>query len=391
MKKSLSDFALYGGQQAFFSFRTTTNMVPPERDVFFYYAKRAFECRQFTNNGDNLKELERQLALFHDVKHCICVSSGFMALMLAVKVLALPGKSEVVIPSLAYRSSAYILEWAGFVPHFCDVEEETRTVSSDTLEKCINDNTAALVVPHPMVTLCDIEDVTALAKKYNLPLVFDSVEAFGASYKGKMLGGYADAEIFSMHASKALNSCEGGYITTNNDDLAQILKKMRSFGFISKDTVDCLGYNTKLNELHAAMGLAGLSWIDRQFEENKNMHLAYQKNFKDFSGLEIIPYEEDEKRNWKSCLVKITEQWPFSRELTLKFLNAENINAREYYNPPLHLKHPRERCIFSELPNTEKVSQNYMLLPFGYSMKAEETEIVADVLKAMLRFKNEIL
>lgn len=391
MKKNFSDFALYGGDKAFSIFKTTTNMVPPDRDVFFKYAKQAFESRQFTNNGDNVKELERQLAVLHEVKHCICVSSGFCALMLAVKALALPHKTEVIIPSLAYRSSGDILEWAGFIPHFCDVETDTRTVSVQTLEKCINKNTAALVIPHPMVTLCDIDEIEVLAKKYHLPLIFDSVEAFMASYHGKMLGGFGDAEIFSMHASKALNAGEGGYITTNNDELAEVLRKMRAFGFVAKDVVDCLGFNTKLNELHSAMGLAGLCWIDRQISENKAMHLAYQEQFKDIAGLEIIPYAEDEKRNWKSCLVKINSEWPFTRDLTLEILNAENINAREYYNPPLHLKYTKERAVFDALPNTEKVCQEYMLLPFGYSMHIDDVKIIADVLRAMLQLENEIL
>lgn len=391
MKKKFSDFALYGGDKAFPIFKTTTNMVPPDRDVFFKYAKKAFESRQFTNNGENVKELERQLAVFHDVKHCIAVSSGFCALMLAVKALALPHKTEVIIPSLAYRSSGDILEWAGFIPHFCDVETDTRTVSVQTLEKCINKNSAALVIPHPMVTLCDIERITALAKKYRLPLIFDSVEAFAGSYQGKMIGGFGDAEIFSMHASKALNSAEGGYITTDNDGLANTLRKMRAFGFVARDTMDCLGLNAKLNELHSAMGLAGLSWIDRQISENKAMHLAYQEHFKGIAGLEIVRYAENEKRNWKTCLVKINSEWPFTRDLTLEILNAENINAREYYNPPLHLKYAAGRCVYADLPNTEKVCQEYFLLPFGYSMSIEDTKVIADVLKAMLQLKNEIL
>ena len=269
---------------------------------FFNYAKKAFENRQFTNNGENVKELERQLAVFHEVKHCIAVSNGFRAFMLAVKALALPHKTEVVIPSLAYRSSGYMIEWTGFIPHFCDVEAQTRTVSAQTVEKCINKNTAALAIPHPMVTLCDIDEIVALAKKHGLPLIFDSVEAVGASYKGKMIGGFGDAETFSMHASKLINSAEGGYITTNNDELADLLRKMRAFGFVAKDTVDCLGLNTKLNELHSAMGLAGLSWIERQISENKAMHLAYQEHFKDIAGLEIVPYAENEKRNWKRAL-----------------------------------------------------------------------------------------
>lgn len=391
MKKNRADFALYGGEKAFSAVKTVSNMVPPDRDVFFKYAKQVFEKRQFTNNGYTVRELERQLAVLHGVKHCICVSSGFTALMLALKALGLQGKTEVVTPSPANRFSGDIIEWAGFIPHFCDIEEETRTVSAQTVEKCINERTAALVIPHPVVTLCDIDEMEALAQKYDLPLIFNSIEADGASYKGKMLGGFGNAEIFSMYAGECINAAEGGYITTNNDNLADLLGKMRGFGFMTTDTVDCLGFNTKLNELHSAMGLAALSWIDKQISENKAMHLAYQEQFKNIAGLEIIPYAEDEKRNWKTCLVKINPEWPFSRDLTLEILNAENINAQEYYNPPLHLTYSKDRAVFNSLPHTEKVCQEYMLFPFGYSMRIDDIKIIADVFKAMLQLKNEIL
>lgn len=391
MKMKLNDFAYYGGKKVFDTFRTTTNMVPPDADIFFKYAKKAFDERQITNNGYNLKQLEEELAIFHDVKHCICVSSGFVALMLAIKRLALFGKQEVIVPSLAYRSTGYIIEWAGYIPHFCDVDYETRTVTVDTILKCINENTALIVVPHPMITLANIDELEAFAKEVHIPLVFDSVEAFGATYKGKMIGGFGNAEIFSMHASKVLNACEGGYITTNDDELAKDLKKMRSFGFCARDEVDILGINTKLNEFHAAMALSGLNMLDKQLNFNKALFKEYQRLLADIPGIEIIPYSETEKRNWKTCLVKLTDKWKLSRELTLKLLNAENINARPYYFPSLHQKYVKENCIYNELINTDKLSNEYMILPFGYSMAIEDVPLITETLLSIYNLSEEIL
>lgn len=391
MKKTVMDFALYGGDKAFETFRTTTNMVPPDREVFFHYAKKAFDARQLTNNGDNVKLLESKLADFHQVKNCICVSSGFYAIMLVLKAAALSNKKEIVVPSLAYRSTGYFIERAGYIPHFCDIDQETRTVTPDLLKKCINADTAGIVVPHPMVTLADIDTLEAFAKSVNIPLVFDSVEAVGASYKGKMLGGFGEAETFSMHASKVINAAEGGYITTNNDELAAVLRKMRSFGFSGRDTVDILGYNAKLNELHAAMGLSGLAMLEEQLAFNKALFKAYQKNLENIPGLEVIPYDETEKRNWKTCLVKITDEWKLSRELTIKLLTAENINAKPYYYPPLHSFYPKNRCRYSFLFNTEKIAEQYMLLPFGYSMNIEDAGVVCELLRDLFHMSDEIL
>ncbi len=391
MKKEVTEFALYGGKKVFDTFRTTTNMVPPNADIFFKYAKRSFDERQLTNSGSNLRQLENELANFHEVKHCICVSSGFSALMLVVKRLALNNKKEVVIPSLAYRSTADIIEWAGYVPHFCDVDYETRTVTVDTLLKCINENTALIVVPHPMVTLANIDELEAFAKEVHIPLVFDSVEAFGATYKGKKLGGYGLAEIFSMHASKVLNACEGGYITTNDDELAKDLKKMRSFGFCARDKVDILGFNMKLNEFHAAMALSGLHMLEEQLAFNKALFKEYQRLLSSIPGIEVIPYSETEKRNWKTCLVKLTDKWKLSQELTLKLLNAENINARPYYFPLLHKKYITNNDDYSKLFNSEKLSNEYMILPFGYSMKLEDVPLIAETLLSIYNLSEEIL
>jgi len=270
------------------------------------------------------------------------------------------------------------------------VDPQTLGISPATARPCINENTALILAPHPMTRLCDIEGMEQLAQEYHLPLFFDSVEACAASYKGKMIGGFGDCEAFSMHPSKVFNTCEGSYITTNNTELATALRKIRSFGFAGRDNITMLGTNAKLNELHAAMGLATLSWIDKQVEENKAMHMAYQKELAGVEGFTVIPYDHDEKHNWKSCLIRLEDTWPVTRDLTLDLLNAENIHARPYYYPPQHLVTSRQVEINTSLPVTEKAMMNHLILPFGYSMSMDDTVIVADVIRSILSLQDTI-
>ena len=342
IKKHVNDFALFGGSPVFNTFRTTMNLVPLDRDIFFAYAQKSFKQRQMTNNGPSLKELENQLARFHGVHHCIAYCNCFTAMFLALRTLALPGKHEVVLPSLTYRRMADIVDWAGLLPRFCDVDQITLGVTPETVEPCINENTALLLAPHPITNLCDIEGMERLAKKYSLPLFFDSVEACGGEHKGTRIGGFGDCEGFSMHPSKVINACEGGYLTTNSDALASELRKVRAFGFEGHDKIVQLGYNAKLNELHAAAGLSSLANIENVFAENRNLHLAYQRSLSNLPGVTVIQYSTAEKRNWKSLLMKLGDEWPLSREDTLRLLQAENIHARPYYSPPQHITFSRQ-------------------------------------------------
>ena len=383
-KQHIDDFALFGGKQAFASFRTTMNLVVPDRDIFFTYAKESFAARHLTNHGPTMKELERQLAEFHGVRHCLTFCNCFTAMYIALRCLALAGKREVVVPSLTYRRMADIIDWAGLLPRFCDVDPETLGISPATARPCINENTALLLAPHPITRLCDIDGMERLAQEYGLPLFFDSVEACGGAHTDRMIGGFGDCESFSMHPSKVLNSCEGGYITTNNNDIAQTLKLARAYGFFGRDNIIMLGHNAKLNELHAAMGLATLAGIERQFADNKRIHLAYQAHLSGLPGVTVIPYDHAEKRNWKSVLVRLDDAWPFSREETLQVLNAENIHARPYYSPPQHVSVPRQAGQGVHLmPVTDQAAASHLILPFGSAVSEEDTAIVGQVLRGM--------
>lgn len=391
MKKTVDDFAFFGGKSVFDSFKTTMNLVVPDRNIFFKYAKASYTARQLTNNGPSVQELEHQLAKFHDVAHCIAFCNCFVGMQLALSLLALP-KKEIIVPSLTYRRMADIIGWAGFQPRFCDVDPKTLAISPKTARECINENTAMILAPHPITNICDIEGMETLAAQHNLPLLFDSVEACGGTYSGKMIGGFGDCESFSMHPSKVFNSCEGGYITTNNSLLSEKLKKARTYGFEGKDHIALLGTNAKLNELHAAMGLATLSGIEKQLEANKKLHLSYQKALKDIPGIEVIQYRSNEKCNWKSLLICLNNNWPLDRKATLALLNAENIHARPFYSPAQHTTYQDQAGAGEQaLPVTQRAVENHLILPFGSTVTIDDTTLVGDVFSALYNMHDAIL
>lgn len=391
IKSTVNDFAFFGGAPVFSHPLTTMNLVEPDRETFYKYAKASFDAQWMSNNGPAVQELERQLALFHHVKHCIAMSNGFTAICLALHVLSIPKKKEIIVSPLTYRRMADIIDWAGLTPCFCDVDPQTQAISPQTAELCINDNTAGILAPHPRVHLCDISGMESIAKKYKLPLIFDSVEACGATYKGVPLGGFGNCEVFSMHADKVINACEGGYITTNDDILARKLKIVRAFGFSGRDRIECLGYNAKLNELHAAMALASFINIDQQIARNKKLHLLYQEVFRPIQGIHIIPYDTIEKRNWRSVLIYFDKNWPLSRDATLKILNAERINARPYYYPPLHKTFKKQAKNGSiSLSVVEHIAETHAILPMGTTVNEDDIPKIGETFQDIFNFSPSI-
>jgi dTDP-4-amino-4,6-dideoxygalactose transaminase len=384
MKNSLEDFAAFGGSPVFDSVKTTMNLPRPDKEMFLRELKNSVDQHKITGVGPQLLQLEEKLAEFHETKYCVAFCNCFFAMAITLRELALPGKNEVVVPSLTYRRMSDIIIWAGLTPRFCDVDEHTLGVTAEAAELCVNENTAIILAPHPISNLCDIDGMIALAKRHGLPILFDAVEANGGFYKGKKIGSFGDAESFSLHPSKIINGAEGGYITTDNGQLARSLRQHRNYGMNDTGDVAGPGCNAGLNEMHAALALASFSILDQLIESNKIHHLEYQKSIEGISGLRVVEFPVTDKRNWKSVLVELEDDWPLTREQTLIVLNQEKIWARAYYSPAQHTsakKQAGEKEL--PLPVTDRMVDRFMLLPFGYTVSIEDIHKIGSVLSAM--------
>lgn len=382
-KKYLSEFALFGGKPVFSEKKSTSGLYRPELSEFLNYTESIFQCRYLTNNGPISQQLERRLAHLHGTQFCIVFCSGFMALQLAMCALSLPGKTEVIMPSPTYRRMADIAAWAGLTPRFTDVSMETLGMTGELTRPHVTERTALILGVHPIVGMSAVDELEKISAETGIPLLIDAVEAAYGSLHGKKIGSFGRAEVFSMHASKFINGFEGGYITTSDEDLAKRLCAMRAFGFVRKDTIQWLGTNAKLNEVHAAMALACLDEMGRQIEHNKAIFEAYHASLNG-TGLRLLSYDLTELRTWKNILVELTPQWPCSREVTLSVLHAENILARPYYTPPLHKK---TVCCANPspfvLPNTDYITENFMLLPSGAHVDVHDVRAIVDCLKTL--------
>ena len=386
MKRAVGDLACFGGAALLPSIRSASNLVQPDWDRFAPHLHQAQEAGSWVG-GAIAQELERRLAEFHEVEHCITFCNGLWAIVVALDTLKLgaPSHCEVVLPSLTYRRLADIAAWVGLTPRFCDVDSVTLAATPEHIEPCINPSTAALLIAHPIVNVCDVEAIQQLARKHGLPLLFDSVEAAHASVGGKVLGGFGDAECYSMHASKFLNGFEGGYVTTNNPRLARALRRRRDGASKRRggrrNSKASTPFPGPLHEAHAALALASLDDYKGQVRRNRRRFDAYVATLHDVPGMRLVPYDVSERRTFKNTLVELTPEWPLCREHTIQLMHAENLLVRPYYSPPLHLKSAGYSVLFDALPNTERLAEKYLLLPSGEFLQCDEVHRIGQLLQ----------
>lgn len=378
-KRQVSDLALFGGRPLFDRVRPIGQLAKPDPERFFALMKGAFERRRLSNNGPLVQELEARLAGFHAVAHCIAHANAGLALIALIESVAAGRKGSVVIPTFTYTGLPHIVRWAGQTPIFCDVDPDTHTLNAPSVAAVLRDDTLMVLGVHQANSPCPIDALQALCDQRGLPLLFDAVHGLGAAYRGKPIGGFGRAEVFSLHATKLLNGFEGGYITTDDDELAALLRRKRNFGYTGESSIDTIGLNAKLNEVHAASALAALDSLPAIIGRNRARLDAYRHAFEGIPGLSWVPYPQQDATNAEFPLLRLAADWPVPRDALVAILRAEGALARPYYSPPLHLQDdPRHR----PLPVAEALSRCIIQMPTGESVDSADIQRLA----ALVRF-----
>ncbi len=317
------------------------------------------------------------------VKHCIPVCNATVGLEVAIRALGFQG--EVIVPSFTFIASAHALQWQEITPVFCDVDPVTHNLDPARIEQLITPRTTGIIGVHLWGRACDTDALAALAQRRNLRLLYDAAHAFGCSHQGTMIGNFGDAEVFSFHATKFLNSFEGGAIATNNDELAARIRLMINFGFSGFDNVIDIGTNGKMNEVSAAMGIMGLEHLGEFVEANLENFRAYEAALHRIPGLELITLPKKERSNAQYVILEVEEAgFGLSRDELLKVLHADNVLARRYFYPGCHRQQPYRSYYPNAgllLPETERLSNCVLALPTGTSIGAGEIHRIASLIR----------
>lgn len=330
--------------------------------------------RVLTNRGPMVTEFEERIADYVGVRHCISMSNGTVALEIAARALGLA--NEVITPSMTFVATAHALQWQQITPVFCDIRPGGHHMDPARIKDFVTPRTTGVLPVNLWGRPCDIDTTLSVAGSYDLPVVFDSAHAFGCSYRGKMIGGFGNAEIFSFHATKFLNSFEGGAVVTNDGELAEKVRLMQNFGFEGRERVGHVGTNGKMTEVEAAMGLTSLEAIDQFVEHNRQNYQAYKEGLQGIAGVELIDYDERERCNFQYIVIEIDERiTSVTCDDLLEVISAENVDARRYFYPGCHRMEPY-RSYFPNagmlLGNTEKLLSRVLTLPTGTAVSVED-------------------
>lgn len=390
IKRKIHDLHIFGGPPAFSEKLHVGRPNLGNREQFLHRVNDILDHKWLTNNGPYVKELERKLSETTGAKHCIALCNGTMALEIAIRALNLKG--EVIVPSFTFVATAHALQWQEIKPVFADISPETHTLDPDAIEMLITPNTSGIIGVHLWGNPCAVDQLQSIANRHNLKLMFDAAHAFGCSIGETMVGNFGNAEVFSFHATKFLNSFEGGAIATNDDELASKIRLMENFGFVGMDQVDYVGTNGKMSEVSAAMGLTSLESMDNFIAVNQRNYNLYKSLLAVLPGISMLEYPETSKRNYQYVAIQIDET-VFPRDLLLSILHAENIKARRYFYPGCHRLEPyRSNMPLSKfvLPVTENVCRQVLALPTGTSVGEKDIRKICELISFVLTNKEKI-
>jgi len=392
MKQKLGDLAVFRGSPAFSEKLHVGKPNIGNRERLVARINDLLDTKWLTNDGPYVRQLERKLAEFLDVKHCIAMCNATVALEITIRAAGLSG--EVIIPSFTFIATAHALQWQKITPVFCDIDPRDHMIDPGRVEELITPRTSGIIGVHLWGQACSTESLTEIANRHKLKLMFDAAHGFGCSCNGRMLGSFGAAEVFSFHATKFFNTFEGGAVTTNDDELAARIRLMKNFGFSGFDNVIYIGTNGKMSELSAAMGLTGLESLNDFVSINRRNYQQYQTELANVAGVRMLKFDERERSNYQYVVAEIDESVTrVSRDQLLKILWAEGVLARRYFYPGCHRMEPY-RSFFPHarllLPETEKLVKRVLVLPTGTAVGIEEIKAICQIIRLAILQSEEV-
>ncbi len=391
VKQAATDLALFGGVPAFVEPLYVGRPNIGDRERLLARINDLLDRRWLTNGGPYVQEFETRIAERAGVRYCVAMCNATIGLEIAIRALGLRG--QVIVPSFTFVATAHALQWQEITPVFCDVDPRTHTLDPALIEELVTPETSGIIGVHLWGRACDIGALAEIAQRHDLRLLFDAAPAFGCSYQGRMIGGFGDAEVLSFHATKFLNSFEGGAVVTNDHALAERMRLMKNFGFAGYDEVVHVGTNGKMTEIAAAMGLTSLESLDEFVSVNRRNYHVYRQHLADIPGVAQLFYDEAEANNYQYIVIEVDSTLAhLSRDALQAVLHAENVLARRYFYPGCHRMEPYRSCLPGvPLPETDRVAARVLTLPTGTAVGPEEIAQVCQVVRLAVAHGAQVM
>lgn len=332
-----------------------TKCFLPPIEEYQNLIKQAWDAEWLTNRGELVLELEAKLRDYLSIEHILVTNNGTIPLQIALKLLG--NKGEIITTPFSYVATTSAIVWENCRPVFVDIHPEYLTIDETKIEEAVSDKTTAILATHVFGNPCNVEAIEAIAKKYNLKVIYDAAHCFGVKYKDKSIFDYGDISTCSFHATKLFHTGEGGAMFAKDLDLQRQLFYSHNFGHNGPLAFHGLGINGKMSELQAAMGLAVLPYMQEIISERKKVVDYYNSNL-DFSKLQGLKIRENTYWNYSYYPVIFD-----SEEQLLKIqkgLNENQISSRRYFYPSLNTI---EYTKGMGMPISESIASRILCLP----------------------------
>lgn len=342
-----------------------------------------FESGVLTNMGPVYKRLQHQLIDYLKVPQLSMFVNGHLALEITLQAMGLnvPG-GEVITTPFTFISTTHSIVRNGLKPVFCDVRESDYTMDPDKIEALITDKTVAIMPVHVYGNICDVEKIDAIGKKHNIKVIYDAAHAFGVTYKGRGIGSFGDASMFSFHATKVFNTIEGGAIAFHDEQYREKLHELKNFGIHTPEDVTDIGTNAKMDEFRAAMGICNLRRIDECIAARKRAYDRYVERLGSVDGITIPAPQKDVVANYAYMPVVFDpEVFGKSRDDVFAQLKAHDIFARKYFYPATNdMTCYREDYKDQPTPVAHSISLKVLTLPLFAELTPEVVDRICDVI-----------
>ena len=351
---------------------TMPSLAPLEE--FTEILRGVWERGILTHNGPLVQQLERDLCAKLGLTHFVAVSNGTIAIQMAIKALELKG--EIITTPFTWVATVSAMQWEGCTPFFCDIDPDTLNMDPAKLEALITDKTVAIMPVHVFGNPCDVDAIQAIATKHGLKVIYDAAHAIGSTVRGESLLEFGDISATSLHATKLLNTAEGGGCTTRDSELAEKLQRIRFFGHNSAKDVIEEGFNGKMTEVHAALGLANLKYYDAVLAERRRMYLRYKEALADCEGVRFQTFRHGEPNYSYFPIIFRSEEALFVAE---KRLNAVQIFPRRYFYPSVNTY--TAIMPYQPMPVSEDIARRILCLPLYWKLPEDALTRAIDAIR----------
>ena len=330
-----------------------------------------------TNNGPLVNDLELKLKEYLDVQHLLFLGNGTVALQIAIR--ALDFKGEIITTPFSYVATTSSIVWENCKPVFVDIDPTTLNIDPTKIEQAITPKTTGIIATHVFGNPCDIDAIQKIADRHGLKVIYDAAHCFGTTYNGKSVFEFGDISTASFHATKVFHTAEGGAVVTRSSELLKSMSFMRNFGHTGPEDLDEVGINGKNSELHAAMGLVNLKYIDALLSKRKELSLYYTERLTPLKH-ETIAINSKAGFNYSYYPIIFDTEEQLLK--SMQTLNSHWIYPRRYFYPSLNtIKYVHDQV----MPISESISKRILCLPLYFELEKSDIDFIV---RLLLRVQN---